>query len=532
MKDIYQKRRMISLVLIVIFGFALRMFSYGGVIGTDDASIISSALRLMSDGWFLPESHYSARIGLSVPLAITFKLLGVGEWQLTLLPLTGSVITILLAYEIGKRAAGELVGLLAAFLMAIFPLDVFYSTQYYPDVPLGAMLSLTVFLTLKAGETNKNYVFAIGAGLVWGLAYLIKIEAIFLAPVILVLSKLPYVKWKTVIMVCAVFGSVIIAENLAYFLQSGQVLYRLRVISAISGVTDPEYSMSQLWIFPKAWFITFYEVGIYYYFLLPSVAWALWRRDGWSVILVVWTGVFILWLQFGGNPFNDVYSVKSHLVRYLNVVNVPLCVLVAYFLYVGMKGRVRSLGVLLILATSFFFINLNTLNLERHKSIKIAAKHLIEHNLFPIYADHYSEPIVSFLLLAGGRQTEVFSAQEHDFSTAKTALIDPERMEGYLILSREGMDFGQQRYYMEPYDIEKLKRELDTEYVVSNPGNSLAYLQARLLSGVAELLPSERLKNKIQGTAEYMLEPEDVMVFQMRGAKVLDDEIDSSDSVL
>lgn len=507
---------MLLMGLIILFAVIIRIITFGGVLGTDDVSIASNALRIAEHGFFVPTGHYGARIGLTIPLSVIFSTFGTGEWQMALIPFASSLLGIVLAFSIGKRAGGDCVGLVAAALLAIYPLDIFDSTTLFPDLPLGATMALTFYLAIRASESEKPMPWLVASGLVWGLAYLIKITAIFLGPAMLALLLLKEVRLKHLLIIGAVFAGVILAENTYYWMETGHFLHRLKVIQGVAMKTSTEFGGGQLWIFPKAWFITFYQVGLYYYLLLAAGLWALIRRDRWLIILLVWIFTLLLWLQFGGNPFSEHYQVKSHLQRYLNILNVPMVILIALFLMQGLKNQLtRNTLAIVVIASSLFFINFNTLNLERQQSAKLAIKYAAANDLFPLYADHTSYSIAKFLLRNSRHGDEVFPVQDHDFITGKTRLISISNTTGYLLLSRESMRFDKDRYFMKGFDVDKLKEQLPVIHIVSNPMNRLAYLQARFLSSMAQLLPVDFLRRKIAATANEMLAGEDVVIFKM-----------------
>jgi 4-amino-4-deoxy-L-arabinose transferase-like glycosyltransferase len=96
---------------------------------------------------------------------VAMRLIGVGA-------LAGAV---LLAYRLGERVHSRVAGVLAAVLVAFFPLLVFTADTLYPQVPALFLLLLVVWLGLRAVELPAGWprrLAATGAGLSAGLLIL------------------------------------------------------------------------------------------------------------------------------------------------------------------------------------------------------------------------------------------------------------------------------------------------------------------------------------------------------------------------
>ena len=145
------------LFAILAIALVLRLMTSNGIMGADDTTIADHALRLLNQGFSVPDSHYSSRIGLIFPQALVFRLFGVGEFQMTLVPLFFSLLGVLMAFAIGRELAGPGVGLLAAALLAVFPLDTYYATVLVPDLPLGATLGLSFWLALRTESSSHPW---------------------------------------------------------------------------------------------------------------------------------------------------------------------------------------------------------------------------------------------------------------------------------------------------------------------------------------------------------------------------------------
>ncbi|MBK9674760.1 MAG: glycosyltransferase family 39 protein [Betaproteobacteria bacterium] len=101
------------------------------------------------------------------------------------MPMIASLGTIVLAYLYGRYLSSDAVGLLAALLLAVFPLDVVNASLLFPDTILGACTAFGVYLVMRSEKSKHWFAMSLVAGLVLGIAWLVKVEAILLLPVLL-----------------------------------------------------------------------------------------------------------------------------------------------------------------------------------------------------------------------------------------------------------------------------------------------------------------------------------------------------------
>ena len=248
--------------------------------------------------------------------------------------------------------------------------------------------------------------------------------------------------------------------------------------------------------------------------------------------VVVWVGVYLIWLEFGGNPFNwirylldsEVQSigVKSHLSRYCGMISVPMAVLVGALLvklgdWAG--TRARAIATAGTCAAGLFFINFNALDFEGPMATKEALAHARSNDLFPLYLDSQSHDIARYLMRGDPRAADVKPYQRHDWRAGETALVDLETASGYLLLNQNFTRYKSRRYFMEGLTPAEAAKRFPVVHQVDNPAPApgLSYAQARFLVAAASLLPSQFLRDKIAGTGGEMLEPGDAVVVKLAG---------------
>ena len=510
------------LAVILILATVIRLHLFVGIVGSDDVSIANNALRILSSGPYIPSSHYSARVGLIYPLAVIFKLFGVGEWQFIILPFLSSLGGVWLAFLIGRHYGGPGAGSLAALLLAFFPLDANFSTQLMPDLPLGAAMGLSYYLLLKAESSPSGTVWRpVAAGLAWGLAYLIKVEAFFFSFVVLTMLLSGQISFRTAWLTCLSVAGIVGAEHLIYWTVSGDPMVRLHVATAQKGgKMTHEYSMGQLWVFPKAWFLTPYFFGLHYYLLAIAWPYAAIRRIKDMAPVLVWVAIFLFWLQFGGNPFSKTYHVKSHLLRYCNMLNVPMAVLISLAVrdcYRKISPRLAVAAVTMTILASFLLIPFNQLNSEPQIATKKLLDMVGKQQLFPLYLDRVSKDLADKYLYDASQKGRLHSLQKHNFKTMETKLTSVNDIsDGYILINRRFVDFGYDRYRVDKVTPGDYLDKFRIMAKVDNPASQISYWSARFLGWAAGMIPMEGIRQKIQDTAKDMLLDGDAVLLELK----------------
>lgn len=510
-------RRQLVLFGIAMTFIALRVIFFTGINGSDDVSIAMWSIKILSDGFYVPASHYASRIGLVYPQALVFALFGVGEWQMGVLPMLFSFGGLMLVFLIGKHYGGWTVGLLAMLVLTAFPLDLVFSSQMMPDLPLGTVMGLTFYLLLLA-EKKQSRLIALLAGLAWGWAYLIKIEAGFFCCVLLGLLCVRQVSLRTAILCALSVGAVVLTEHLIYFIGSGDLLLRIHLAAFQGGgQVTREYSAEQLWVFPKAWFLTPYYFGTHYYLMFLAIGFLALRRRVDLAPLTIWVIVYLLWLQFGGNPLADTFRVKSHLARYCNMINIPMAVLTASATkeISGLGARLSAYAATLALVVvGIMLMPFNALNAERQIATKKLLDFVKKENLHPLYLDRTSYSIAIIYLYDAANKGWLHQLQKHNSQTMETAILGEEQVSGYLLINRGFVDYQYDRYRVAKVKPEDYRRRFRIYRVVSNPAPKVSYLTVRGLRSLAEFIPIKRFREKAIRTADYLLEGHEAVLLK------------------
>ena len=164
------------LLIIVLFGLALRLIFFAGM-GASDSLAYSKAANEIDKG-IDPNSTLTltTRMGLIYAIALSYNLFGINDFSSVLFVLLTSIGNMILISYFGKLLFNKKVGLIAAFLLSFFPLDVVYSTKLVSDIPSAFFMSLGVYFFLYS-EIKPKLKYNIGycfSGLFIGIGYLIR----------------------------------------------------------------------------------------------------------------------------------------------------------------------------------------------------------------------------------------------------------------------------------------------------------------------------------------------------------------------
>ncbi len=121
---------------------------------------------MLGISWYYPPLVYYA----TVPF---YYLMGIAEFA-GFIEISAFLILLLISvYLIGSKLYNKSAGLFGAFCISMYPVVVEYSRDYMLDLPLAALVALSVFLLLKT-ENFNNSSYCVLAGIVLGFGMLIK----------------------------------------------------------------------------------------------------------------------------------------------------------------------------------------------------------------------------------------------------------------------------------------------------------------------------------------------------------------------
>ena len=346
--------------LIVIAAAGLRLIFFSGIIFYDDYHYVTRAHALSQGQLVPPIDIFGTRLGVVVPAAVVYRLFGVSKATTAAYPFVCSLLGVVAAYVFGRRLFGTQTGLLAAALLAVFPMDVLYATTLFATAPVTLLVGVSLGLFLLA-EQERRWTLSLASGLVLGAAILVHetvVAVLVFYPVYALLvarpSRAHLLAGLGVVAVAAldpVFQG-LLGNAWARFAAMGSAAAR-------GAWMDAEKGLGLAWMAePVLRLFTEQELGLFPWVLLPV---ALLRLRGATDrnerAVVLFFAVVTLWLLYGtASPFR--YAPLSRQPRYLAPVVLAAMLLLAHDL-VRRRWRTRALVTGLLVVTSIASVALD-----------------------------------------------------------------------------------------------------------------------------------------------------------------------------
>ena len=123
---------------------------------SDDKDYDAIARSLVhGDGFTLDGNPTAYRLpGYPLLLAATYAVFGDSKTPIRMLQVAADVISCLLLFGIGKKMFSEKVGLLAAAILALFPIQILYVSHLMTETIFTTILLLIVWIVV---EENESY---------------------------------------------------------------------------------------------------------------------------------------------------------------------------------------------------------------------------------------------------------------------------------------------------------------------------------------------------------------------------------------
>jgi 4-amino-4-deoxy-L-arabinose transferase-like glycosyltransferase len=361
LEQLFVSRQNRWLVYLTLFLCALfvRIATYTGIICSDDLAY-SYFAQLIAQGISTPEAeHFRLRVGVTVPVAIIYRIFGTSEWTTIVVPLFASALSVPLLVAIGRRIFPVPAAFLAGLLLMTFSMHANYATILIPEPIMEFYVLCGVFVYLKAREESDSLALAVLAGLCFGVAYLAKEAGIFPGAAFILYSMLRR-QWKLALAIAAGMASVGALEVAYYFVQTGDALYRPHVIAhsqetyfAFFGESARAWRLLQA--YPRMMIVPNLDFGFHSVIALTLAASSLFLIRGEKVwMLIVWAAVPMLYLNFGSSSLSN-YQPVAVSDRYIGLVYQPLFLLAGAVLYhwLSMGSWMRNLARCLVVLLTF-----------------------------------------------------------------------------------------------------------------------------------------------------------------------------------
>lgn len=421
----------IWLIIIIILALTIRLNFFLGMNLNDDECYANRAYNIVKGKHVLDRWIFSPRIMMHYPIAFFYMILGVSDFSATLYILLCSLGSVAVSYFIGKTLFNPRAGLVSAFLMSFFPIEVIFATTLVPDPPVAFFMGLSVCLFLLGEKKDKKTFYFLG-GLAIGLGWLVKSLAVLIILFYIVyflfdkifnfkylISNEKQKKYKNrirkifsirkgFIITALGFLLVILLEGLMYYITNNDFFLRFDVVIGhyTSNLAGCNFDLS---FYPN---ILFSRTSIYFDFFSTffvifgacTFLLILFEKNKKYLIPVIWLGLVLLWMQYGTmNPFE--YVLMHRLRRFLTVITLPISITIGYFIAGSNfnKKRLFTIANIIIISaliiSSFYAISKGHFFKEQHmKDVREISDYVEDYPDKDIYADAATWGHLKFLL--------------------------------------------------------------------------------------------------------------------------------------
>lgn len=350
-----------ALLGILAIALLVRVACFQGMVGLYDDVGYAEFAHQMATGTYEPPpptnyGTFGLRWGIVAPTALAYRLFGINDVSIALYPLLCSLAGIVLLYLFGRRLFDERTGLLAALLLAFFPLDIQYATRLWPDLPFSLLGWTAVYLFLRVdpdgtGAAWDRLAGPFLVGLVLGLSYLTKSTGVFFLLLVGLMSlwrmgERRRILWRYAFVLVGFF-LVWGAETGYYAMAAGNPFYKAFVIETGYNL-HPTFSgafykgarlVSRLtYEFVVMLLISFLSFGLYYWLVLIGAVYLLVRRDRASYFPLFLLLFMYLLLNFWSTSFKS-YEPMRIFARNTFPMTLPALLVVArFFLLLSGEG--------------------------------------------------------------------------------------------------------------------------------------------------------------------------------------------------
>ncbi|MBI2208859.1 glycosyltransferase family 39 protein [Candidatus Woesearchaeota archaeon] len=417
------------LILILLFALVLRLIFFSGM-GTSDDLAYSRYAANIGKG-IEPESvlTLSTRLGIIYTTAFSYKLFGINDFSSVLFVFLTSLASIILIFYFGKLLFNEKIGLMAAFLLSFFPLDVFYSTKLFTDLPSAFFMALGVYVFLYS-EMKSRLKYGIGymlSGIFIGIGYLIR-ESVLL----IVLFFIIYILYKKRVkkeyfLVPLGVLIIIVFESLLFLNVTGDPLFRFNASQKYLEDAVIQHNYFGRLDFPTGlfhypWlFLTNNLLSFFYIFVFIAIGYAIIYRKKESYVMLLWLLPLMIYLAFGSSSLTQYIPFKAA-DRYTYLFTMPAILLLAFFLMDKnelMKKVIMPLTLMLLLISSIGAVYLaeNVVISDNLKKLYSELKSLGK----TIYLDDRSVKAIDYL--SGYKNSLDLRKYPNNFSGVKDAYV-------------------------------------------------------------------------------------------------------------
>jgi len=491
--DLAHAEVQVGLRTVLLFGVAfiavgLRLLYFNGLHFSDDLDYSKRAFDLFSGDFSLYVDNNGLRLGTWAPAALGYWLFGVNDFGLVAYPLAASLASVWVVYLCARRLFDEATGLLAALLLAVFPLDVELASRLLPDVLLSAFSLIAVSLLFTADRDNLHGQPALvrrGSYLASG-ALLAACTVVNMSAVVLVIFFGIYFVYSLVsftwmkqpsasamalsvavrryLWVGVGYLAVALSEGLLYLVQFGDLVAKYRTTLYHYGAEGLQFQ-TELWHYPRLmFFIDQWRVqvppmdgrfyGYHYLVLIGLLPFVIFRMGRTFHMCLLWLLSVVLYLQWGTMGLTK-WEFLHRLPRHLEMATPAMVVVLAAALtkLPGRWGRAAAAAVVLLLVPASIQVMQARHDLNRRIAFPMQVIHRLVERERPnsVFVDGMTINFQLFLNRYESRPWRYYDFTHVSAEGERNALIFLRSDIGYPALTPAGVDANAPPAYWRPY---------------------------------------------------------------------------------
>ena len=363
----------VALLGLVLASALFYAFShYEGVSQYGDDAVYAYMGASVVHGTFIesPGFIFSVRLAEAYAVGFFYYVFGIGALSSSLWNIVSYAGIIIVAFLFGRFFSDDRTGLLAAFLVSVFPLVTKFAVNMGEDVPLTFISSLAVLMFLY-GERKRSRAHYMASGVLLVLAWLISYESAVVIAFVFLYAIVELARGKIKVDSRSVFllYGIAIAFLVVFIfsqLNSGHPFITITentrfyssVGASVNGLPTIPSADTNLWFYingmfdyhpdvgGRGWLGSLYsqmfgrvlnvDYGLYFYILIPIAAALVILRERRAYLPIAWAAFVFLFLEFGPmhvgivlSPFHITYLLAHRLLRFMMIISVPMCTVIA-----------------------------------------------------------------------------------------------------------------------------------------------------------------------------------------------------------
>ena len=410
--EIFKNHPVIILSLIIILAATIRLYFFTGLTFSDDGYYDQLGYMFLKGENirnFIGYPIFILRKLDTVFTAISYYIFGTNEVASVLPELLFSIANIIITYFIAlELSLNKSIALLSALLLCFFPVDIFFATVHFTDLPASFLINSGVYFLIKSYRTGRTLPL-VSSGILLLFSFFIKESAIFILALILIIW-IYFILFRKINLIqipvtLSIFAAGIIAESVYYGFTQGDYFFRFAIqnrnyiqcyynffpyVRDIHTIEFSEY-IKRLIKFISENTLRFVFLRRYYLFtpLIAAVQSIILFKEHKESKLITWFAGLILLAIFMTTSLTYYRPLELRNNWYVYIFLTPTLLLTSVFIN-RLKAKYKIVAIVLYIMGSLLMVKAYStfFELDRYNEIK----HFVRMNCTKvIYADHHNK---------------------------------------------------------------------------------------------------------------------------------------------